>query len=68
MNDFEKQIEEQMEIYQMQLQDELKRLGGLMKRLSIDSKSKLDATLEFAELFNKLKSEGIIRELYDDAE
>lgn len=68
MNDFEKQIEEQMEIYQMQLQDELKHLYWLMKGLGIDSKSKLNRVLEFAELFNRLKSDGIIRELADDTE
>lgn len=65
MNDFEKQIEEQLEIYKMQLEDELKRLYYLMKSLGIDSESKLESTLEFAELFNKLKNEGVIRKLSD---
>lgn len=64
MNDFEKQIEEQMKIYQMQLQDELKYLYSLMRRLGIDNTSKLNATLEFSELFNKLKREGVITQLY----
>ena len=43
MNNFEKQIREQMKIHQIQLQDKIKRLGSLMKRSSIDNKSKLDA-------------------------
>ena len=68
MNDFEKQIEEQMKIYQIQLQDSLKRLSSLMKRLSIDNESKLNATLEFAELFNKLRSDGVITTLSDGTE
>jgi len=63
MTDFEKQIEEQVTCYQMQLQDNIKHLCWLMKSLGIDTKEKLDTTLEFAELFLRLKSEGVIKTL-----
>lgn len=57
---FEKQIEQQMEIHMLQLKDELKRLGSLLQQLNIDSDDKLNATLEFAKLFNKLEKDGVV--------
>ena len=63
MDDFQKQLQKQMESYQLNLHNEIKHLYSLMKRLDINDASKLEATLEFAKLFNKLKNEGIIQEL-----
>ena len=68
MTDFEKQIAQQMDIYMLQLNDKLKKLGSLMQRLNIDSEEKLNATLEFAELFNKLRKDGVIEKIVDNVE
>lgn len=64
--EFQKQIDAQMEIYQMQLNDKIKRLKTLMEQLGINNKSKLEATLEFSKLFNELRNDGVIESLRDN--
>jgi len=60
MNDFEKQINKQIEIHKRELQEELEHLCFLREKLNIDSKSKLEDILEFVDLFNKLANDGIL--------
>lgn len=66
MNNFKKQIKEQMELYQMQLQDDVKRLVWMMERLNIHDEFTLNTALEFAELFSRLKNDGVIQKLSDN--
>lgn len=60
MNEFEKQVEEQIKLHRLYLEEDIKRLTSLTKRLGIDSQSMLEAVLEFTHLYERLCHDGVI--------
>lgn len=60
MNEFEKQVEEQIKLHRLYLEEDIKRLTSLTKRLGIDSQSMLEAVLEFTHLYERLCRDGVI--------
>jgi hypothetical protein len=65
MDDFQKQVEKELEKHKERIYSDIEKLCFLMRELDIDSKEKLDNALEFAELFSKLRSEGVIKKLHN---